>query len=181
MARRVWCALTACAVLAIGQHATAQSLGQAAAAARKAPAVDPAVRADIEKLMVITGSANLGVQLASQMSDAVLKGFAQASKDAVPPRAIEIVKEVLNAEFATAFNGPEIKDQQIALYAKYFTQADIKGLIAFYESDLGRKAIANMPNLVREGGEIGQRWARDAMPKIMQTLQARLKAEGLIP
>jgi hypothetical protein len=24
-------------------------------------------------------------------------------------------------------------------------------------------------------------WARDAMPKIMQTLQARLKAEGLIP
>jgi len=111
MARRVWCALTACAVLAIGQHATAQSLGQAAAAARKAPAVDRAVRADIEKLMVITGSVNLGVQLASQMSDAVLKGFAQASKDAVPPRAIEIVKEVLNAEFATAFNGPEIKGE----------------------------------------------------------------------
>ena len=67
------------------------------------------------------------------------------------------------------------------MYAKYFTHADIKGLIAFYESDLGRKAIGNMPDLVREGGEIGQRWARDAMPKIMQTLQARLKAEGLIP
>jgi uncharacterized protein len=181
MARPVWCALTACALLTISQHATAQTLGQAAVAARKAPAVDPALRADIEKLMVVSGSANLAVQMAGQMSDAVLNGVAQSSKDVVPPHAIEIVREVLNAEFATAFNGPAIKDQQIALYAKYFTHADVRGLIAFYESDLGQKAIANMPNLLREGGDIGQRWAQDAMPKMMQTLQARLKAEGLIP
>lgn len=181
MARRVWCVLTTCAFLAIGQQANAQTLGQAAAAARKAPAVDPALRADIEKLMVVTGSANLAVQMAGLASDAVLNGLAQASNGAVPPRAIEIVKEVLNTEFATAFNGSEIKDQQIALYAKYFTQAEVKGLIAFYESDLGRKAIANMPSLMREGAEIGQRWAQGSMPKIMQTLQDRLKAEGLIP
>ena len=179
--RRVWCALIACAFLAIGQQANAQTLGQAAAAARKASVVNPALRADIEKLMLITGSANLAAQLASQMSDAVLNALAQSSKDAVPPRAIEIVKEVLNTEFAVAFNGPEIKDQKIALYAKYFTHADVKGLIAFYESDLGRKSVSNMPNLVREGGEIGQRWAQGSMPRMMKTLENRLKAEGLIP
>ena len=177
----MWCALTACAVLAIGQHATAQTLGQAAAAARQAPAIDPALRADIEKLMVITGSANLGAQIATQISDAFLDSFKKTTQDVVPPRVIEIVREVLTAEFVKAFNGPEIKDQQIALYAKYFTHADVKGLIAFYETDLGRKAVSKMPNLMREGGEIGQRWAEAAMPTRLQTRETRLRAEGLIP
>ncbi len=131
MARRLWCVLTVCAWLAIGQQAIAQTLGQAAAAARKAPAVDPALRADIEKLMVITGAADLGTQMASQISDAFLNGFKQNQK-AVPPRALEIVREVVNAEFSQAFSGGEIRDRQIALYAKYFTQADVKGLISFY-------------------------------------------------
>jgi hypothetical protein len=181
MARRVWVAMTMCAVLAIVKHATAQSLGQAAAAARKAPAVDPALRADIEKLMVITGAANLASQIATQVTNAFLNSVQQTTQNAIPPRMIEVVREVLGAEFANGFNGSEIRDQQIALYAKYFTHADVKGLIAFYESDLGRKAVENMPSLMREGGEIGERWAQGAMPKIMQTLQARLKAEGLIP
>jgi hypothetical protein len=180
MVRRLRGALSVCAFLAIGQAVAAQTLGQAAVAARKAPQVDPALRADIEKLMVLTGQAELGVQLASQISNAFLNGFKQSLKE-VPPRAIEIVREVINGEFASAFSGPEIKDGQIALYAKYFTQADLKGLIAFYESDLGRKTVANMPSLMREGGEIGQRWAQGAMPKILQTLETRLKAEGLIP
>jgi hypothetical protein len=38
-----------------------------------------------------------------------------------------------------------------------------------------------MPSLLREGGEIGQRWAQGAMPKMLETLEARLKAEGLLP
>ena len=180
MARRLRCALTACAFLAMGQQAIAQTLGQAAAAARKAPAVDPALRADIERLMVITGAADLGAQMANQVSDAFLSGLKQ-TQNAVPPRVLEIVREVMNAEFSQFFAGAEVREKQIALYAKYFTHADIKGLIAFYETDLGRKAIANMPSLMREGGEIGQQWAQGAMPRIMQVLESRLRAEGLLP
>lgn len=181
MPRRLSCALAAFAFLTIGQLAAAQTLGEAAAAARKAPPVDAAVRADIEKLMAITGSANLAAQMASQVSDAFLESFRQSTQNVVPPRVIEIVRDVLTTDFARAFNGPEIKDQQIALYAKYFTHADIKGLIAFYETDLGRKSVANMPSLMREGGEIGQRWAQGALPAMLKTLEARLKAEGFLP
>jgi hypothetical protein len=180
MARCAWRVLTACAFLTMSQPAAAQTLAEAAAA-RQAPPVDPAVRADIEKLMAITGSANLGAQMATQVSDAFLDSFKQTTLNVVPPRVIEIVREVLTIDFAKAFNGPEIKDQQIALYAKYFTHADIKGLIAFYETDLGRKAVANMPSLMREGGEIGQRWAQGALPEMLKVLEARLKAEGFLP
>jgi hypothetical protein len=180
MARRVCFVATACAFLAIGQPVAAQTLGQAAAAARKASTVDPALRADIEKLMTITGQSQLGVQMANQISDAFLNGFKQ-TQNVVPPRVIEIVREVIGAEFTRGFDAQDFKDKQIALYAKYFTQTDVKGLIAFYETDLGRKTIANMPGLMREGGEIGQQWAQGAMPQILKVLESRLKAEGLLP
>ncbi len=54
-------------------------------------------------------------------------------------------------------------------------------LIAFYESDLGRKTIANMPHLIREGAAIGEEWAKSAMPGVMKVLETRLKAEGFEP
>jgi uncharacterized protein len=180
MARRLRCALTVCAFLAIGQGAAAQTLGQAAAAARKAPQIDPALRADIEKLMVVTGQAELGIQFANTMSEAFLKGFQETQHD-VPPRVIAIVHEVILKELAAAFTGPEIKDKMVALYARYFTHAEVKALVAFYNSDLGRKTISNMPNLMREAAAIGQEWAEGAMPKMLQILEGRLKAEGLLP
>lgn len=160
--------------------AQTQSLAQASAQARKGPAVDPAHRADIERLMDTTGASALGAQMASTVSDAFLNGFKQ-TRQAVPPRVIEIVREVLNTEFEQAFNGGEIKDRQIALYAKYFTHDDVKGLLAFYQTDLGRKAIAATPNLAREGAAIGEQWARANMPRVLGVVETRLKAEGLIP
>jgi hypothetical protein len=94
---------------------------------------------------------------------------------------IEIVREVLNTEFEQAFNGGEIKDRQIALYAKYFTHDDVKGMLAFYQTDLGKKAIAAMPSLTREGAAIGEQWARTNMSRVLEVVETRLKSEGLLP
>jgi hypothetical protein len=130
--------------------------------------------------MDMTGVSATGVQMASTVSDALLNNL-KATQPAVPARVIEVVREVLNSEFEQAFNGPEIKDRQIALYAKYFTHADVKAMLAFYQSDLGKKVIENMPSLTREGAGIGEQWARTNMPRVMQVLETRLKAEGLMP
>lgn len=180
MTRRVCYALTACAFLTIGQLAAAQTLGQASAAARKATPVDPAIRADIEKLMTITDQAQTGAQLGMMFSNAFLNGFKQ-TQNVVPPRVIEIVREVVSAELVKAVDESDMKDKQVALYARYFTHAEVKGLIAFYESDLGRKTIENMPHLLREGAAIGEEWAKRSMPAVLKVLEARLKAEGFAP
>ena len=158
----------------------AQTLGQAAALARKGPAIDPAHRADIELLMELTGSSAAGVQMANTVSNLYLNNLRETQKS-VPPRVIEIVREVLNSEFESAFNGPEIKDKQVALYAKYYTHEDVKGMIAFYQSDVGKKAIANMPSLAREGAALGEQWGRANLPRVIQVLETRLKSEGLMP
>jgi hypothetical protein len=160
--------------------AAAQTLAQASDLARKGPPIDPALRADIVRLMDMTGASAASTQMARQFSDAFFNGFKQ-TQQSVPPRVIEIVRQVLNTEFEQAFNGSELKDQQIALYARYFSHDDVKGLLAFYESEIGKKAIAALPNLSRDGADIGERWAKMNMPRVMKVLETRLKSEGLMP
>jgi uncharacterized protein len=171
------CVCLAIVLGSIGQPVAAQSLGQIA---RGAPAMDPALKADIERLMDVTGASGNAIQMADSISDAFLNGFKQ-TQTVVPPRMIEVVREVLNAECAKAFTGPEMREQQVALYARHFTHEDVRALLAFYQTDIGKKAIAVMPTLAREGAEIGQEWGRSNMPRILRVLQTRLNEEGFVP
>src|SRR5262245_35514376 len=99
MARTLNCVLALVVFVLTGGSAAAQTLGQAAAAARQTSGADPALRADIERLMDITGSSARAAQMAGLISDALLNGLKQQTQNAVPPRVIEVVREVLNTEF----------------------------------------------------------------------------------
>ena len=141
--------------------------------------LDPAFRADIVKLMEVLGTA----KLAHQVSSAVTQQMQQAIKAAhpgTPDRVFEIVRQVSEEELTKAFDGPNgLMSQMVPLYAKYFTHDDIKGMLAYYDSDLGKKAIAAMPGLLQDSMKISQAWAADANPRIRAAIEARLKAEGI--
>jgi len=54
-------------------------------------------------------------------------------------------------------------------------------MLAFYQTDLGRKTIAALPSLTREAIAISQQWDAANMPRVLDVLETRLKAEGLLP
>jgi hypothetical protein len=66
-----------------------------------AETIDDAFRADIEKLMDVTGVGALAAQMATLTSNAMVDAMKQTRPE-VPDRAIAIVKEVLNEEFRKA-------------------------------------------------------------------------------
>jgi uncharacterized protein len=142
--------------------------------------IAPEFKADIERLMEISGAASLGEQMANLASSSVLEAM-KAQSD-VPDRVFVIVREVLRQEFAKAFTDPDgIRAKQVELYAKYFTHEEVRGLLAFYQTDVGKKAIKVLPALVQEGAAIGQEWATANMPRMLMLLETRLRAEGFIP
>lgn len=142
--------------------------------------IDPSFEADIKTLMELTGAAALGTQMASLASRQVFDAM-RRSQPNVSERAIEVAREVLDAEFAKAFSAPDgVTPKMVAIYAQHFTQDDVRSLIAFYRSDLGRKVVSEMPALTREGAAAGEMWMRANIGRISATLQERLKAEGLI-
>ena len=145
-----------------------------------AQAPDEAFRKDIMKLLDLTGSSKLGIQMANMLSGQFLDGIRRMKPD-VPARAIEVAKELLNEEFTKAFESPDgLTPELVTIYAKHFTQQEVLGLIAFYETELGRKAVATLPQLMQESGAVGQKWAQQHVPRILGGVQERLLAEGLI-
>ena len=61
-----------------------------------AQALDESFRADVEKLMQVTGAAQLGAQMVSTITAQVLEGM-KRSQPSLPERAVAIVREVLDA------------------------------------------------------------------------------------
>jgi hypothetical protein len=71
------------------------------------------------------------------------------------------------------------KEIVIPIYHKYFTGEEIKEMIRFYSSDLGRKTIRIMPALINESLTAGQQWGQSLAPLITERVKARLKREGV--
>jgi hypothetical protein len=49
----------------------------------------------------------------------------------------------------------EMGPQLARVYAEFFSEADLRQMIAFYQSPVGRRLAAALPDLTRRGSEIG--------------------------
>jgi hypothetical protein len=146
----------------------------------RAQASDPALSAEIEKLLVVTDVAANGARLATTLGNQLIDTM-RRQQPQVPPRVGEIIKEVLSAEFAQAFKDPMVHGTLVRIYAEHFTRAEISALLEFYSTELGRKMITVTPLLADEGGAAGQQWAMANMPRILGIVQQRLRDEKLFP
>lgn len=141
--------------------------------------VAPALRADIEKLMQITGPPDVTRQLSNffirQMSQAI-----KASRPDLPARTYQILGEEINRvieEQMTAKGG--FLDMVVPIYAKHFNHKDIKGLLEFYQTDLGKKTIKIWPLIIQESMILAQDWSKSLKPLIQKNVNSRFKKEGI--
>ena len=145
-----------------------------------AQAVDEAFRSDIEKLLEVTGATKTATAMANVASNSFFDALKRKEPD-VPDRALEIIKQVLDEEFRNGFEGPAgMKAELVKIYARHFSHDEIRGLLAFYATDLGKKTLSALPALMQEGAAIGQTWAKENMSRIQSVLLERLKAEGFL-
>jgi len=149
------------------------------AAPAHAQDIDPAFRADIVKMMELTGTSKISHQMATMISQQMLQAM-KAQHPEVPAHGFEVVKAVAEEEFENAFEGPNgLPSRMVPLYAKYFTPEDVRGLIAFYQSPLGQKSLSVIPALMQDAMTLGQQWAAEATPRVQEAIKKRLAAEGV--
>ena len=127
--------------------------------------------------MSLTGARALGKQMGTGMAQHMMAAMQQSAPD-TPPRAFEIVTEVINELIEE--ESESLFERVIPLYAKYLSEADIDVLIAFYSFPTGRRVVETMPALMQESMELGSRWAQELAPKIAERVQERLVSEGFI-
>jgi hypothetical protein len=173
--RRIWMGALAGAALTAAATIAAQSLGEVAA--RNAA---QAASSDVQRLLEITGSLKLGRQMASMTAQQVMNAVVGDRPD-VPARVREIVTELVDAEFDRAFAPDGQLTRGLArVYAKHFTDDEIRGLIAFYETPLGRKVTETLPAIAEASMQVSVKWADTAIPGLQKRIEAQLRSEGLI-
>lgn len=130
-------------------------LASPAAVAEKT--VSEAYQQDIRKLLILTGSDRMAMQLLANL-------FARF-REALPQVPNEFWTEAIK-EFKTE----EMIALVVPIYARHLSHDDVKGLIRFYESPLGRKVVQVLPAITQESYTAGELWGRSIGEKVRQKL-----------
>ena len=156
------CLLLPGVMLLLCAAAAAQQVSVVAPRARRGPAPrERTVRRFIEATRV--------VERELQMLDAVVAGMKQQS-----PNIPEKVWEEVKAEFKRVFNPEEIISVYVRIYSRRFNEREMMQMVAFYESPVGRRLIAEMPEIVMEAFIEGA----DRGVGMTETIQELLKSKG---
>ncbi|WP_144391639.1 DUF2059 domain-containing protein [Pleionea sediminis] len=115
-----------------------------------------------------------GEKLSYQLADAIVSQQTSIMSDDKRTRnQMAVIKEVTLNLFKESF--PELTKKMVKLYSKYFTHEEIKKLLAFYKTDIGKKTIKVMPGLLQESIFLSQEWADELIPEVQKRVQNRLK------
>ena len=118
---------------------------------------------DIITLLKITGTD----KLAEQVMDAMVPQFQQLVPD-IPIAFWDKFREKLDID--------SLLNACIPAYDKYYTHDEIKQLLAFYQSPLGKRMIEITPLLTQDTMAIGQKWGE----RLGQDIANELIREGYI-
>lgn len=137
--------------------------------------ISPAKRADIERLLAMTNALDLSQQMGVAAAQQISQILQKARPD-IPQNVLATLPEVVSSVFVDEQDG--LKELVIAIYHEHFSADDIRGMIDFYSSDLGKKTIAVMPVLMNQSMQAGQAWGQALGPQIEARVKARLEQEG---
>jgi len=135
-----------------------------------------AKRADIVQLMQVTGSAQLGLQFGDALVTAFTDSVKRVRPD-IPPRMVEIIRDEVNKLLQQQV--AVLIEQVVPIYHQQFTHDEIKGLLQFYGTPLGRKVIQAMPMILQQSMAVGQVWGKSLAPTIEDRLRIRFAEEGI--
>jgi len=101
----------------------------------------------------------------------------QFSSMDLPPEGQEAAKAVQKEmmDWLSEFLAwDHIKDMYVDVYVEVFTEEEVNELIEFYQSPLGQKLLAKMPELMQKTMQKTQAMLQQKMPEFQQRLQKSL-------
>jgi uncharacterized protein len=91
-------------------------------------------------------------------------------------------EDVFREWYRKVFAAGEFERQILDLYVGAFSEQELRGLIEFYKSPLGAKALEQMPVLMRQGMGVGERLAQKHAGELQEMLaNAKKEREAAKP
>ena len=128
------------------------------------------IGADAEKFLILAHADKLAVPVFAQVQQMFAQRFAQANAPESKKALLETYQAKANAALETAVGWDKIKPDLVKLYTSNFSESELKGLIEFYQSPLGKKVMEKMPALSAESAQMTQGRLEKAVPEVNKLL-----------
>jgi len=110
------------------------------------------------------------ISMIEQTKGALLQTNPQLAKD------LNDVATQLRSEFSPRRN--ELMTEAAKLYALRFSEQELKDILAFYKTPVGRKMIVQEPQVLDETFNFVQRWSPRVGEEVMNRFRAEMKKKG---
>ena len=155
--------LLAIACVAAGGMARAQT-----------PTPAPTAIAAAKELVIIKG--------ATAMFDPLIPGVIESAKNGFLPTNPQLAQPLneIAAELRKQYEPRrnEIIDEVAKIYAQHFTEQELKDLVTFYKSPLGKKMVTEEPFAVDQSLKTAQAWATHFSDEVIERFQVEMKKRG---
>ena len=140
-----------------------------------AAAMDTEKHANIEALLTDTGM----LTNMSRMIDLLIPqimGSLKKENPKIPDAVWDEFTGMCTEEMKRSL--PELEEPVIAIYDANFSADEIKQLVVFYQSPVGRKIVIQLPQLMQQSVAMGQSWGQQAGAHAIERIRAAAKQKG---
>jgi hypothetical protein len=148
----------------------------------QAPATAPAAAgqeaiAAARDLVETTGAVSIMQEMLEKMREPMIKAAQQQVPQLPAATVQQAIDEVVMPEIRLHL--PEFKQIFTEIYVRHFTADELRGLVAFYATPLGRKSLQVLPQITQESMMAGQRWGQAIVQRALVKHRDELRRRGI--
>ncbi|MDD0843147.1 DUF2059 domain-containing protein [Pseudomonas sp. Gutcm_11s] len=140
---------------------------------------DPASHAvEAKRFLELTRADKLAVPAYMQVRQMFAQRFVQAGGNEVQKALLERYQAQAVTALDKVVGEGKLDNELVSLYTDAFTEAELKELLAFYQTPVGRKVLEQMPQLMAHSAQLTQERLQKAVPevdKLLGEMTAELK------
>jgi len=134
---------------------------------------------DVIVLLHVNGVDNIAGTIGPLVGKQLTLIFHQQNP-ALSKRADEIIASATISYMSNQAARDHLIEKLIPIYSKYLSKDDVRQLITFYRSSIGKKLVTVTPVIDLESANIGRVWAQSMLPGLEAQLRSTLKQKNLI-
>jgi hypothetical protein len=126
----------------------------------------------------------LGAPVYMQVQQMFAQRFAETKAPASKQATLETYQAKANAALNQVISWDKLQPDMVKLYTSNFTESELKDLVAFYQSPLGQKVQAKMPQISQQSFQLTQSKLESAVPvvnKLLADMTKELTPAGAKP
>jgi uncharacterized protein len=127
--------------------------------------------ASAETFLKLAHADKLGTPVYMQVQQMFAQRLSRPKRLPPSKAVLETYQAKANTALDQAIGWDKLKPDMVKLYTTNFSESELKDLVAFYQSPLGKKVLEKMPQLTQQSAQLTQAKLESAVPVVNKLLE----------